>query len=295
MGRLRDQMFRIGARELEDCACARPRLRPTRRAGRPDAARHADRARRPCSSPGSSSSPPAARRRCTGSRRRHARRRATGWRCASAPGSSCATWRCSSSIRPGSSPERRALTGCGARGGAARRRRAPLQRARRAVHGALRPGAARALDARRRRPRRATLEIVEGRGTPAGGVLLDVSHLGADEVERRFGGMAARTRLDRRRPRDRAGRGLADSPLPHGRRHDRRGLPHSDRTACSSPARTRAGPTARTASAETASQSRPCSGRGPATRPRRWCGDRASTSPIRMLVAASVERRVRRR
>ena len=39
------------------------------------------------------------------------------------------------------------------------------------------------------------LEIVEGRGTPSGGVLLDVSHLGAAEVERRFGEMAARTRL----------------------------------------------------------------------------------------------------
>lgn len=39
------------------------------------------------------------------------------------------------------------------------------------------------------------LEIVEGRGTPAGGVLLDISHLGAEEVERRFAGMVERTRL----------------------------------------------------------------------------------------------------
>jgi succinate dehydrogenase / fumarate reductase flavoprotein subunit/fumarate reductase flavoprotein subunit len=38
-------------------------------------------------------------------------------------------------------------------------------------------------------------EIVEGRGTPAGGVLLDVSHLGEEEIERRFGEMAARARL----------------------------------------------------------------------------------------------------
>ena len=38
-------------------------------------------------------------------------------------------------------------------------------------------------------------EIVEGRGTPRGGVLIDVSHLGAEEVERRFAGMVARTRL----------------------------------------------------------------------------------------------------
>ncbi len=43
--------------------------------------------------------------------------------------------------------------------------------------------------------RAAYVEIVEGRGTPAGGVYLDLSHLGADEIERRFGQMAARTRL----------------------------------------------------------------------------------------------------
>src|SRR5262245_54145870 len=38
------------------------------------------------------------------------------------------------------------------------------------------------------------LEIVEGRGTPEGGVLLDVSHLGAEFVERSFGGMVRRCR-----------------------------------------------------------------------------------------------------
>jgi len=37
-------------------------------------------------------------------------------------------------------------------------------------------------------------EIMEGRGTPAGGVLIDISHLGVEEVERRFAGMVARTR-----------------------------------------------------------------------------------------------------
>lgn len=37
-------------------------------------------------------------------------------------------------------------------------------------------------------------EIMQGRGTAAGGVLIDISHLGADEVERRFPGMVARTR-----------------------------------------------------------------------------------------------------
>jgi succinate dehydrogenase/fumarate reductase flavoprotein subunit len=39
------------------------------------------------------------------------------------------------------------------------------------------------------------LEIAAGRGTAAGGVLLDISHLGASEVEQRFGGMVGRTRL----------------------------------------------------------------------------------------------------
>jgi succinate dehydrogenase/fumarate reductase flavoprotein subunit len=38
------------------------------------------------------------------------------------------------------------------------------------------------------------LEIAEGRGTPEGGVLLDVSHLGAEFVERNFRGMVRRCR-----------------------------------------------------------------------------------------------------
>ncbi|MBB3664212.1 succinate dehydrogenase / fumarate reductase flavoprotein subunit/fumarate reductase flavoprotein subunit [Prauserella sediminis] len=38
------------------------------------------------------------------------------------------------------------------------------------------------------------LEIMAGRGTDEGGVLIDISHLGSGEVERRFPGMVARTR-----------------------------------------------------------------------------------------------------
>lgn len=38
------------------------------------------------------------------------------------------------------------------------------------------------------------LEIMAGRGTAEGGVYIDISHLGADEVEQRFPGMVARTR-----------------------------------------------------------------------------------------------------
>lgn len=48
-------------------------------------------------------------------------------------------------------------------------------------------------------------EIMDGRGTPAGGVLIDISHLGAEEVERRFAGMVARTRQ--------IGRDLAREPV----------------------------------------------------------------------------------
>jgi succinate dehydrogenase/fumarate reductase flavoprotein subunit len=50
------------------------------------------------------------------------------------------------------------------------------------------------------------LEIVAGRGTEAGGILIDISHLGAEEVERRFPGMVARTRL--------IGHDLARGPVP---------------------------------------------------------------------------------
>jgi succinate dehydrogenase / fumarate reductase flavoprotein subunit/fumarate reductase flavoprotein subunit len=38
------------------------------------------------------------------------------------------------------------------------------------------------------------MEIMAGRGTPQGGVMIDISHLGASEVERRFPGMVERTR-----------------------------------------------------------------------------------------------------
>lgn len=50
------------------------------------------------------------------------------------------------------------------------------------------------------------LEIMAGRGTEEGGVLIDISHLGAAEVERRFPGMVARTRL--------IGHDLARGPVP---------------------------------------------------------------------------------
>jgi succinate dehydrogenase/fumarate reductase flavoprotein subunit len=49
------------------------------------------------------------------------------------------------------------------------------------------------------------LEIQAGRGTAADGVLLDISHLGAAEVEKRFRGMVERTRL--------IGRDLAREPI----------------------------------------------------------------------------------
>jgi succinate dehydrogenase/fumarate reductase flavoprotein subunit len=48
-------------------------------------------------------------------------------------------------------------------------------------------------------------EIMAGRGTAGGGVLIDISHIGAAEVERRFPGMVERTRL--------IGRDLATGPV----------------------------------------------------------------------------------
>src|ERR687889_1233564 len=39
------------------------------------------------------------------------------------------------------------------------------------------------------------MEIMAGRGTPRGGVMLDISHLGPEEVERRFPGMTSRSRI----------------------------------------------------------------------------------------------------
>ena len=50
------------------------------------------------------------------------------------------------------------------------------------------------------------LEIMAGRGTEDGGVLIDISHLGVEEVQRRFPGMVARTRL--------IGHDLARGPVP---------------------------------------------------------------------------------
>ncbi len=51
-------------------------------------------------------------------------------------------------------------------------------------------------------------EVQEGRGTPNGGVLIDVSHLGAEEVEKRFRGMVKRCRD--------FGRDLAREPVEVG-------------------------------------------------------------------------------
>ncbi len=49
------------------------------------------------------------------------------------------------------------------------------------------------------------LEIMEGRGTPSGGVLIDISHLGQAEVERRFPAWcSARVRSAATSPRDRS-------------------------------------------------------------------------------------------
>ena len=124
------------------------------------------------------------------------------------------------------------------------------------------------------------VEILEGRGTPAGGVLLDVSHLGAAEVERRFGEMAARTETRRCRPRHRPVRFRLQPTSTWAASSSIRTAPRPC-TASSSPARMQEAPTARTGSAGMASPSRPCSAHAPGLRPRRSCRRGASTCPIR--------------
>jgi succinate dehydrogenase/fumarate reductase flavoprotein subunit len=108
------------------------------------------------------------------------------------------------------------------------------------------------------------LEVVEGRGTPNGGVWIDVSHLGAEVVERNFRGMV-------RRCRD-FGRDLARGPVEVGpTTHFMMGGVVVD-TACGTAieglfaaGQDTGASTARTAWAGTASQSRPCSAASPAT------------------------------
>lgn len=64
--------------------------------------------------------------------------------------------------------------------------------------------------------RAAFTEVLEGRGTGNGGVWIDVSHLGADFVERNFRGMVKRCRD--------FGKDLAREPVEvtHGPFHDGR-------------------------------------------------------------------------
>ena len=287
MGRLRDQVLRIGARELEDCACARPRLRPTRGAGRSHAARHADRRRRGSARPG---------------RRRRHRRRATMYRIAAPArektGDGVAL--CCGGARaarhgdapvPPDRPRRRhsrSPARCSRRVCAARARLYNAHGERfMARYDPVGSSARPATSSHAR-----YTEIVEGGGRPQGGVLLDITHLGADEVDRRFGQIGTYA-ADRLRPRHRARGGLADSPLPHGRRHDRPDCRTS--VAGLLVAGEDAGaPTARTGSAETASPSRPCSARGPGIRPRRSCRRGASTCPIRSWSPRRSSARTRR-
>ena len=86
-------------------------------------------------------------------------------------------------------------------------------------------------------------EVKEGRGTPHGGVFLDVSHLGAATVRQQAAEHVRPVQGARRRGHHaRADGGRSDLPLLHGRhprrRRDRR--EHASR-ACSPPASARAG------------------------------------------------------
>ena len=193
MGRLRDQMFRIGARGARGL-CGRSTSSSTDTASCAGLtvldARTGELA--PFSSPGSSSSPPAGRRRCTGSLRRRGRRPATESHVL--PGRTRAARHGDAPVPPdrlvaGAS----ALTGAVLEEGLARRGRAPLQRPRRAVHGARTTP----IDLNAR-------HATSSHGLPTSRSSRDAGHRRAGccstslisaptEVERRFGEMAART------------------------------------------------------------------------------------------------------
>ena len=136
---------------------------------------------------------------------------------------------------------------------------------RRALHGALRRRTRMERSTRDLVSRASFLEVTEGRGTPNGGVWIDVSHLGAETVERNFRGMV-------RRCRD-FGRDLARGPVEVGPTAHflMGGVVDRSRAAgrrsrdCSRRARIPGACTAPTAWAATAWPSRPCSAASPAT------------------------------
>ena len=96
------------------------------------------------------------------------------------------------------------------------------QRRRRALHGALRPAAAE-LSTRDIVARAIYTEVAEGRGSPRGGVFLDVSHLPRRHVRKKLPSMYAPVPgARRRRHHQGADGGRADVPLHHGRHPGRR-------------------------------------------------------------------------
>ena len=123
--------------------------------------------------------------------------------------------------------------------GRARRGRHPAQRRGRALHGALRPEAAWSSRPATSSRARSTRRCTEGRGTPHGGVFLDVSHLPAETVQKRAAEHVRPVHgAGRRRHHARADGGRPDVPLRHGRRSgstprraQSRGRPGSSRPA----------------------------------------------------------------
>ena len=113
-------------------------------------------------------------------------------------------------------------------------------------------------------------EVKEGRGSPHGGVFLDISYLPADHVRRKLPvDVRAVQGARRRRHHGRTDGGRSDDPLRDGRDPGRGGDRRDHRArACSRPARSPAGCTARIAWAATRCRTCSCSGPGPGRPPR---------------------------
>ena len=118
-------------------------------------------------------------------------------------------------------------------------------------------------------------EMRSGRTTPNGGVYLSMGHLGPDNVRRQFRGHGRALRRLRLRPRGRPRRGRSHRALHDGRRRVRPRLHDGDSPDSSSPAKIRAGCTARTGWAATALRIRRSSAASRATRSRRGSRRRA--------------------
>ena len=96
----------------------------------------------------------------------------------------------------------------------------PVQCQRRAVHGEIFPTNS-SVATRDVVSRSSYMEIMAGRGTENGGVLIDATHMGEEFLLKNFRGMVDRCREYGFDLLHSPSRGFTQRPLPHGRRQDR--------------------------------------------------------------------------